>query len=241
VSRGLHAAGADVRLDLLGGFRLRCADDTCPIPMSAQRVLAFVALHDRPLRRTYVAGVLWSNSSEKNSRASLRSALWRLGRVKCAPMLVWSRHLELSPRVTVDVGETEAKARRLQDDDDECEEEDLDTVMRSRDLLPGWYDDWVVTERERLRQLRLHALESSCARLILAGSFGRAVQAALVAIQEEPLRETAHRALIQAHLAEGNAVEAVRQYRRYTRLLWEELRLEPSPQTKALVQGLAMP
>jgi DNA-binding SARP family transcriptional activator len=156
-------------------------------------------------------------------------------------MLVRSRHLELSPRVTVDVGETEAKARRLQDDDDECEEQDLDTVMRSRDLLPGWYDDWVVTERERLRQLRLHALESSCARLILAGSFGRAVQAALVAIQEEPLRETAHRALIQAHLAEGNAVEAVRQYRRYTRLLWEELRLEPSPQTKALVRGLAMP
>jgi DNA-binding SARP family transcriptional activator len=241
VSRGLHAAGADVRLDLLGGFRLRCGDDTCPIPMSAQRVLAFVALHDRPLRRTYVAGVLWSDSLEKNSRASLRSALWRLGRVKCAPMLVRSRHLELSPRVTVDVGETEVKARRLQDDDDDCEEQDLDTVMRSRDLLPGWYDDWVVTERERLRQLRLHALESSCARLILAGSFGRAVQAALVAIQEEPLRETAHRALIQAHLAEGNAVEAVRQYRRYTRMLWEELRLEPSPQTKALVQGLAMP
>jgi DNA-binding SARP family transcriptional activator len=241
VSRGPHATGADVRLDLLGGFRVRCANDACPIPMSAQRVLAFVAMHDRPLRRSYVAGVLWSDSSEKNSRASLRSALWRLGRVRCAPMLVRSRYLELSPQVTVDMREIESKAGRLQDDDDDCEEQDLDSVMRSRDLLPGWYDDWVVTERERLRQLRLHALESSCARLILAGRFGRAVQAALVAIQEEPLRETAHRALIQAHLAEGNAAEAVRQYRRYTRMLWEELRLEPSAQTKALVHGLAMP
>jgi DNA-binding SARP family transcriptional activator len=241
VLRGLHATGADVRLDLLGGFCLRCADDTCAIPMSAQRVLAFVALHDRPLRRSYVAGVLWSNSSEKNSRASLRSSLWRLGRVKLPLILVGSRHLELSREVTVDVREMESGAHRLQDDTDECEEQDLDTIMRSGDLLPGWYEDWVVTARERLRQLRLHALESSCARLILAGRFGRAVQAALVAIQEEPLRETAHRALIQAHLAEGNAVEAVRQYRRYTRMLWEELRLEPSPQTKALVQGLAMP
>jgi DNA-binding SARP family transcriptional activator len=241
VSRGPHATGVDVRLDLLGGFRLRCADDACPIPTSAQRVLAFVALHDRPLRRSYVAGVLWSNSSEKKSRASLRSSLWRLGRVKCPPVIVRSRHLELSPRVTVDVREMELGAHRLQDDDDECEEQDLDTMMRSGDLLPGWYEDWVVTERERLRQLRLHALESSCARLILAGRFGHAVQAALVAIQEEPLRETAHRALIQAHLAEGNTVEAVRHYRRYTTILWEELRLEPSPQTKALVQGLAMP
>jgi DNA-binding SARP family transcriptional activator len=241
VSRGVRATDAEVRLDLLGGFRLRYADDTCPIPMSAQRVLAFVALHDRPLRRSYVAGMLWSNSSEKNSRASLRSSLWRLGRVKLPPILVRSRHLELSPRVTVDVREMELGAHRLQDETDECEEQDLDSIMRSGDLLPGWYEDWVVTARERFRQLRLHALESSCGRLILAGRFGHAVQAALVAIQEEPLRETAHRALIQAHLAEGNAFEAVRQYRTYTRILWEELRLEPSPQTKALVQGLAMP
>jgi DNA-binding SARP family transcriptional activator len=237
VSSRLHA----MNLDLLGGFRLRCADGAASIPLSAQRVLAFVALHDRPLRRSYVAGVLWPNSSEKKSRASLRSSLWRLGRVKCALIVARSRHLELSPRVTLDVHDMESRARRLQDDSDGCEEQDVDTIMRSGDLLPGWYEDWVVTERERLRQLRLHALESSCARLTLAGRFANAVQVALVAIHEEPLRETAHRALIKAHLAEGNAVEAVRDYRRYTRILWDELRLEPSPQTKALVRGVATP
>ncbi len=62
--------------------------------------------------------------------------------------------------------------------------------------------------------------------------------AGLAAVAGEPLRESAHRALISAYLAEGNPGEAVRQYRRYCAILHKELRLEPSAQMTALLSGL---
>lgn len=223
-------------LDLFDGFQLRQGGAAVPLPLSVQRVLAFIALHDRPLRRAYVAGVLWPNSSENRSSASLRSTLWRLGRVARKSVLVEGGELELAREVTVDTREMKATARELLEGEDNAGE--LENVLPTGELLPGWYEDWVVIERERLRQLRLHALELLCARLATAGRFGEAVEAGLAAIRDEPLRETTHRALIQAHLAEGNLVEAIRQYRWYRRVLWDELRLTPSPETKRLVQGL---
>ena len=50
----------------------------------------------------------------------------------------------------------------------------------------------------------------------------------LMVIAEEPLRESAQTALIEAHLCEGNAIEARRQFERFAALLWEELRMRPS-------------
>jgi DNA-binding SARP family transcriptional activator len=65
------------------------------------------------------------------------------------------------------------------------------------------------------------------------------VLAGLAAVGREPLRESAHRALIQAHLAEGNAGEAVRRYRRYAEIADRELGVEPSPMMRALLNGIA--
>lgn len=86
-------------------------------------------------------------------------------------------------------------------------------------LLPGWYDDWVVLERERLRQLQLHALDRLAAALLAAEEPGRALDAALVAVQADPLRESAHRIVVRIHLREGNAPEALRAYERFAQLL----------------------
>jgi len=96
------------------------------------------------------------------------------------------------------------------------------------DLLPDWYDDWLQDEREGLRQTQLHALESLARRLSESGSHADAVQAALAAIRLEPLRESAHRTLIQVHIPEGNMSEAWRQFQRCRRMLREELGVEPS-------------
>jgi DNA-binding SARP family transcriptional activator len=96
------------------------------------------------------------------------------------------------------------------------------------ELLPGWHDDWVECERERLRQLRLHALEAASNRMLRLGQFSLALDAALEAVRSEPLRETAHRAVVEVHLAEGNAAEAVTAFRRYRSLLRDHLGLEPS-------------
>jgi DNA-binding SARP family transcriptional activator len=93
----------------------------------------------------------------------------------------------------------------------------------------------VLVERERFHQLRLHALEALCDRLITAGRYGEAIDAGLAVVAAEPLRESAHRALIKAHLAEGNHGEAYRQYQLCREILRDELGVEPSNALRALL------
>jgi DNA-binding SARP family transcriptional activator len=102
-------------------------------------------------------------------------------------------------------------------------------------MLPGWYDDWIVPERERLRQRVLHGLDAFAGRLIVAGRCAEAVEVALVAVNADPLRETAVRVLIAAHLAEGNRGEADRRFAAHRTLMLAELGVEPSPQLAAML------
>jgi DNA-binding SARP family transcriptional activator len=226
------------QLSLLGGFELRCSGRDVAVARSGQRLLALLALQARPLERCWVAGTLWLDATEERAGASLRSALWRLPQPGgTAVVEATTTHLRLARDLAVDVHELADRAKGL-----ECTAgpaaPDLDLSTLAGDLLPDWYDDWVVLERERVRQLRLHALEALCSRLTRAGRFGAAVQAGLAAVAGEPLRESAHRTLIQAHLAEGNPGEAVRQYHLYRRLLTDELAIEPSPAIRGLVGPL---
>jgi DNA-binding SARP family transcriptional activator len=227
-----------IRLSLLCAFELECGGTSVSLPLTSQRLLAFLALNNGPLLRVYVAGVLWSDATEAHASANLRSALWRLGRHRRRLVETTSRDLRLASDVEVDVHEATAVAHRALEGDGRCEETASARELLSRDLLPDWYDDWVVIEQEWFRQLRLHALESLCERLTAAGRFGPAAEAGLAAVAGEPLRESAHRKLIQLYLAEGNRGEAIRQYGVCRRLLRDRLGLAPSGQTQSLVRGL---
>ena len=228
----------DARLSLLGGFRLECRGRAVSPPVSAQRVVALLGLHMRPVSRGYVAGTLWLDSSEEHAAASLRSALWRLRRTAPDLVEVENGSIGLGPGVAVDVRTMVDCTRRLHDPACLGVEDQVDERDFCDDLLPDWYDDWVLLERERLRQLRLGALEALAERRIAAGRTAAAVQAAMAAVQCEVLRESAHRVLIRAHIADGNYGEALRQFRLYTRILDEELGLEPSALLLDLVHPL---
>jgi DNA-binding SARP family transcriptional activator len=152
--------------------------------------------------------------------------------------------LGLADGVTVDVRQAQALARRLLDPAATPDHADLGVAAVSAlslDLLPDWYDDWVLTEAEDWRQLRLHALEALSGFLTAAGRWGEAACAAHAAVRAEPLRESGHAALIQVHLAEGNQSEAVREFGRYRALLHAELGLEPTPRLSQLIQDLQRP
>jgi DNA-binding SARP family transcriptional activator len=113
-------------------------------------------------------------------------------------------------------------------------------VSLGRDVLPDWDDDWALLERERFRQIRLHALERRCDLLTARGRISEAIEAGLTVVAAEPLRESAHRALIRAHLAEGNRAEALRQFELYRRLMRDDLGLDPSPEIAALVEPVGL-
>jgi DNA-binding SARP family transcriptional activator len=208
--------------------------------MSAQRIIAFLALHERPLQRVYVAGMLWLDKPEERAFANLRSTLWRLHQPGYTLIEANGREVRLAPEVRVDFHEGVRLAHRLLNGSTDRADLDVDWRPLAGELLPDWYDEWVFLERERYRQLSLHALEALSERLAAARRFGAALEAALAAVAGEPLRESAHRALIRTHLAEGNIAEAIREYRYFKQLLHDRLSLDPSPAMEALVEGLTI-
>lgn len=230
-----HAdAGPVVRL--IGGPSISCGEQDHPVPEGSKRLLAFVALRRGRIERPYAAGALWPDGDDVRAAGNLRSALWRLRR-SCPEVIdadKWS--LRLADRVLVDVHELSSWAGRLIHGSAQLADLTASTVPPTAcSLLSGWYDDWVIIERERLRQRLLHAFEALCALLIEAGRFADAVDVAQRAVSEEPLRETAQRALIIAYQAQGNDVQARMAYFAFAQLVHRRLGVQPSPQLGAMV------
>jgi DNA-binding SARP family transcriptional activator len=229
------AAQASISLSLVNAFELRCDGQVVDLPLSAQRLLAFVALHEHAIQRAYVAGTLWIDASDQRAAASLRSSLWRLNRAGHVLVETAGTRLRLAPDVHVDLWRALAVADRLLHGSEDAADLEAGEAALGGELLPDWYDDWLLFERERFRQVSLHALEALAELLVCAGELPRALEAALSAVRSEPLRESAHRVLIRVHLAEGNRAEALRQCELCRRLLRERLGIEPSPQLDALL------
>lgn len=212
-----NVESAPVELRLLGGFGLRVDGRIVDVTPAAQRLLAFVALTPRGAERSYTAFQLWPEHDERRAKANLRSALWRLGKVPAVLIEATKSRLRLAEGVWIDV-------RHGLDELAHAEPHTtLDTVrpMQSldHDLLPDWYDDWLTIERERLRQFRLGTLEDAARHALDQGHHNAAVQLALAAVAIEPIRESSHRLVIDAHLASGNRFEAQRQLDCYQQML----------------------
>ncbi|MEU0549881.1 BTAD domain-containing putative transcriptional regulator [Micromonospora sp. NPDC005979] len=235
------ARPARYALRLLGGFALERDGRSVVVPQGARRLLAYLGVRQR-CARSEAAGTLWPASHEDRARANLRTMLWRLHRVTPEPLVEEDDGLALAADVTSDVAALSTAAAVLL-----AGGSPVGTVpaLATGELLPGWYDDWVLTERERLRQTRLYALEALAERLTAQGRFSEAVQVALTAVHLEPLRESATRALIAVHLAESNINEAVRRFELFRADLGRELGVAPTPWLERLVQagrsGAAVP
>lgn len=227
------------RLTLLGGFGLHVGHDTVALATSPQRLVALLALHGSALRRCYVAGLLWGDSTEARASGCLRSALWKLRVAGIGIVGIYGDGLALCPEVDVDVEHVTHLARAVVAGSFREETFALLEPRFSAELLPGWHDEWILGERERHRQLSLHALESLCEHLTATGRYGAAVLAGLTAVDREPLRESAHRALIKVHLAEGNAGEAIRRYQQYEAIAARDLGVQPSPMMRSLLNEIA--
>ena len=227
------------RVSLLDGFRVsvddvRAETTVRALPRGVQRLIAHLGLSGRPARGA-IAGQLWPDVPEPLAHGSLRSALWRVQKALPGLVDVSGGAVTLAADVRVDVRELVDWAHSVLDPGVRVDRIDTPATALGGELLPGWYDDWVLLERERLRQLRMHALEVLADRLVHAGRYGEAVQAAYAAARDEPLRESAHRAIVRVHLAEGNLAEAMRAYHGFRDALARELGVAPTRQMQDLV------
>jgi DNA-binding SARP family transcriptional activator len=227
---------------LFGGPFVTYGRRRVDIPEGSKRLLVFVALHRGRVERRYVAGNLWPVGDEIRAAGNLRSALWRLNGAGIRILNADKHGLAIREDVLVDLHAVSAWAARLIKG--AASREDLAIIpwgFDAIDLLPGWYDDWALVERERIRQRLLHALEALSRQLVREGRCAEAVEAAMMAVTAEPLRESAQRVLIEAHLAEGNWVEGRRSFEAYRDLLDHELGVQPEPELAALVRRPMQP
>ena len=230
------------RVTLLDGFGLEVpgrgrrstADD---LPRGVQRLVAHLCLSPRPTR-TATAGRLWPDVPEDHAHGSLRSALWRLNKAAPGLVEVSGSALRLAAGVRVDVHELDDWAQRAIAPPGGADDVAVPDAALLGDLLPGWYDDWVLLERERLRRLRMQALEAVAARLAFLGRHCAALEAAYAAVRADPLRESAYRTVVRVHLAQGNLAEALRAYDLFRTMVEDELGVPPTEQMTRLVQDI---
>jgi DNA-binding SARP family transcriptional activator len=205
------------------------------VPEGSKRLLVLLAIRRYVSRRT-AAGVLWPTVEPRRAAGNLRSASWRL---RCAGIELITDEggmLRLDSRAAVDIDLLCRSARRLAAGEPRATDlEILPSAVEALDLLPGWYEDWVSMERERVRTIMLDAIDAIAVALRRSGRCAESIDAALVAVTTDPLRDSSQSALITAHLVEGNLCEARRAFAAYRRLLRTELGLEPPERLARLV------
>ena len=224
---------ADTRMQLFDGFVLSRSARVVEMSLAGRRVLSYLALNGRS-SRLETAVTLWPDASEGKALGSLRTVLWRVNAVDRSLVAAGADWLHLRPGIRIDVHEFGAAADTVFRHDQPCLPAVADLTVGH--LLPGWYDDWVVVERERIRLTQVQALEALAHLLIAGDRLAAAVQAGWAAVRCDPLRESATHVLIRAHLAQHNLVEAIRAYRALRTVLWQELRAAPSGDLTRLVR-----
>jgi DNA-binding SARP family transcriptional activator len=223
---------------LLGGLSLTCGDRPVEVPPGSRRLMAYLALHPGGVDRRQAAGVLWPTVSDARAAGNLRSALWRLQQVGCPVVRADHARIDLQDGVVVDVLDLERWAGRVLAGTATAADLAVSpSPVIESELLPGWYDDWVLAVRDRLRLRVLHGLEALSGLLRDAGRPREAVEAVQAAVIAEPLRESGQRALIEAHQAAGDWVAARRQFDAFRILLRREIGVEPSPELTAVATG----
>jgi DNA-binding SARP family transcriptional activator len=208
------------RVTVLGSFTT-----TPDLPgVDAGRMVAYLAVHRRPQRRADLAADLWPGEPAPVARQLLDEALAALrGTGLLEPGLRSDGPVALDPAVEVDLDAAMALVRALADapgrPDSIPDDLPAAAALLRADILPGWPAAWLAVERERFRQIRLNALEDLSTALSAAGRHTEAVELAEEAVRTAPSRESARRALIEAHLGQGGIAEAVAQYDEYQELL----------------------
>jgi SARP family transcriptional regulator, regulator of embCAB operon len=223
-------------LNLLGYWQLRLNGQPQDVGSRQQRLISALALLGSR-SRTFLSDLLWPDSPESQAAGNLRASVFRVSHQ--LPNLVQASpgSLALNPQVSVDVHRVRALMREIEAGSTPSSMP-IDAIdsLRSADLLPGWYEDWVLFEQERLRQQRLDALEALARRCLERGDTNSAKDAATAAIAIEPLRESAHLLLVRSHLAEGNRASATRVFHELRNRLRLELGISPGHAFNQLLQ-----
>ena len=221
---------------------------------AVQALLAWFLLHRGKVHsRERLAGLFWGDQSEARGRSCLSTALWRIRQVLEPAGVPRGTYLIAQPDVVgfncasdhwLDVAAfEEGVGRHLSpsagiDRARDWSGAEEAVACYTGDLLEGFYDDWALRERERLRMLYLDCLATLLRRHSETGALERALRCGQQILTLDPLREDIHREMIRLHMRNGHRALARQQYECCRAALEVELGVEPMEETRALCAGL---
>jgi DNA-binding SARP family transcriptional activator/tetratricopeptide (TPR) repeat protein len=241
-----------LHIRLLGGFSLIYADRqvTGLNTMRLQSLLAYLVLHrDVPQPRQHLASLFWPDTTEAQARNNLRQLLHQLRQAfpDALHFLSADKHVMHWHPITpfsLDVAEFEqalmeasAATRRHDQHVLQAALERADRLYRG-ELLPGCYDEWILPERERLRQLYLQALEHLLRLLEEQGDTVAAIRSAQRLLGLDPLSEDLYRRLMRLFALKNDRASALHIYHTCVTTLQREMGVDPDPATREAYERL---
>jgi len=241
-----------ITIRLFGRVSVRCGKDDVLYrsATNAKEILAYLALNRRaPVPRETLAQLITRETSVDRSKKALRQALWQiradLSRRNPEDARVLSVdggwvELVMDDRVWLDVAEFEKAAGPPAPTDERAfPPRDVRQLVQAAELyrgelLQGWYQDWCLEERERLRRIYLEVLDKLFAHFEGEHNVDAGVAYAQLTLRTDPARECTHRGLMRLYRLSGDRASALRQYERCVELLQSELGVGPEEETRAL-------
>ncbi len=219
-----------------------------------QILLAYLILHQKkPINRHTLARSLWPQTGKSSARRNLREYLYR-ARHLLAGFMPGTSMLETEdnsitftppPDCWIDLVQFEhlTNSARRATASASAPDQVIPLLRQATDLyrddlLSNLYDDWVITERERLRALFIHNLAQLSRLLQVSHNLVEAIAVTQRLLDYDPLREEDHRRLMELCYSSGDRARALQQYQICHQILADELAAEPMPETRALYQAI---
>lgn len=234
-------------LKLLGQMECRLPSGSA-LNLTSQKsklLLAYLALAPGiRYPRDVFKNLLWSDRSDEQAQNSLRQSLSSLKKA-FAPELpglflidrttvglnfdqVWVDALEFDRLLNEPTKENLSKAVSLY-------RHELLQDISIRDLP---CQDWLATERDRLRRRALDALSDLIGQQLSESLYREAIESAERLVELDPLYESGWRQLMLAYDMNGNRNHALMAYNRCRDVLLSELAVEPDAETIDLVEQI---
>jgi DNA-binding SARP family transcriptional activator len=251
LARTHNVSSHPIRLRLLGDFTLMSGDELIGIgSVRVQWLLAYLALRrESGQTRQQLAFIFWPESSEAHARNNLRQLVHQLRRIWPAAdrwltldssRLAWRREAD----VDLDIDAFEDALARA----DEAERAGDTAGYRAAleyavaqyraDLLPACYEDWIASDRERLRLAYARTLDRAIVLLEEQRDYIGAIEHAQLRLRYDPLEEDGYRRLMRLHALNDDRVSALRVYHACASMFERELAVQPSLATRQAYEAL---
>ncbi len=219
------------------------------VSTKAPALLAYLAVTGRPHSRDALAALLWGEMADADARNNLRQTLSNLRKLLEPYLLITRDAVQFDTAVphTLDVAQFENHLHRARDTAPPARMAALQqaAALYQGDFLAGFYvrdapdfEEWLLAQRARYRELALHALHTVTGHHLERGEYGRAIDSATRLLALDPWREAAYRQLMQALAHSGQRAAALAQYETCRRVLARELDVSPSAETTTLYQRI---